>query len=683
VYETLTSPLQYDTVVPGHALSANQLRNLQILCEGFHITAPKQWSVLAQKRVVDQLRKYGRGQRDLLSAFLMRLKEHGEAGETVSQVEDLLSKWLALEKGEHELQAFQHFEAAAGPPHRFAMQANELASLPQRFEKLLRETQRFRHLFSHPAVAQSPNADVAVRLAALESVPPLSQPEALEAWLERANALYGVYQQSYRESHEQWRDGVSRHPVWSYRIPSVARSRPLMAGDLVRKVEALLAQAREERCPGLTSLEFQPVCRCGFDGAESRLSETLRRFESASQKLETEIRLFFQQDRVKSKFRDWVNHGLEVSTPALSYLEGKRHFPEVENLSLFDQYLSGLELVKPVEAETLVDMVADRVWERPALLKAIEDLFDRAGPRIVFRRNAGDQPARKELAAWCYEQALRNGVPLPAVFSPEQQRLAAELIDPRWIAEASLLKVDQMGLGEAAIQRVLDMVLKGLVRAPEHVEGCGPVTAARELLNPSSPCSADELAKTIQSLYMQHGRFMKIEPQRWLALLDRLATAELPGEPRPLEERLREHLDAQWLVVDCLGIPLLDVLQSVLRDSLPQWKLQAVEFAFVSPRTSTEAFYITLIEKELKKAFDKIDAVDHLIHERSPNMEDLARLARAELEIAFRKLGRRLDPGKPVLIFGDHGFRLAADGRSFTHGGSSTLERLTPLLLLS
>jgi len=35
-----------------------------------------------------------------------------------------------------------------------------------------------------------------------------------------------------------------------------------------------------------------------------------------------------------------------------------------------------------------------------------------------------------------------------------------------------------------------------------------------------------------------------------------------------------------------------------------------------------------------------------------------------------------------VVIFGDHGFRLAPDGRGFVHGGGSTLERLVPVLNL-
>ena len=90
-----------------------------------------------------------------------------------------------------------------------------------------------------------------------------------------------------------------------------------------------------------------------------------------------------------------------------------------------------------------------------------------------------------------------------------------------------------------------------------------------------------------------------------------------------------------------------------------------------------------LIGRDFKKAFEKIDAVDSIIHERRLNLRDLAKLARAELEIAFRKTVPRLDRTQPVLIFGDHGFRMTFDGSGFTHGGSSTLERITPVFMLA
>ncbi len=412
VYETLPNPLQYDRILPGQALSLNQLRELQTFCEGFRIPVPRQWSVLAQKRAVEQLRRYGSRQRDQLSEFVTRLKASGEAGDVVTRVEALISKWLALEKGDHEIQAFQHFEVAAGSAQRFVFEANEIASLPQRFERLLREAQRYRHLFGDPRLAGCADPDIATRLEALQPAPPLSEPEELDGWLERARALYQRYQDWYRERHEQWRDAAGRHPVWAYRVPAVARSKHVMTAGLAGEVEALAAEAKARRCTGLTPLEFQPVCRCGFDGVDGPLSETLRRFEDASRRLEQEVALFFQQDKVKARVREWVDQGVELSTPTLSYLEGKSKYPEVDSVTLFDQHLSGLELVQPVEAGALLDVLGERVWEKGALMQALERFFERVGPRIAVRR---EEPApRKDLVAWCYAQALAHGQRAPA-----------------------------------------------------------------------------------------------------------------------------------------------------------------------------------------------------------------------------------------------------------------------------
>jgi hypothetical protein len=601
----------------------------------------------------------------------------------VSQAETLISKWLALEKGDHELQGFQHFELAIGSAHGFVGETNEMASLPQRFERLLRETQRLRHIFSDPAIVRSADPDIATRLEAMKPVPPLSQSEAVEAWLEGALALYHTYQRWYRDRHERWCSDASCHKIWSYQAAEIARSRHLMVDALVREVELLITRAKTQRCSGLTSLEFQAICRCGFDGSDSPLSETLRRFEAATQRLDAEISLFFQQDHVKSKVREWVKQGIEVSTPTLSYLEGKSSYPHVENLSLFDQHLSGLELVKPVHTETLLDLLGDRVWERPALMRALEQFFDRAGSRISFRRpSREDQPSKRDLLAWCYQRALADGHPLPPVFSRAEQALAAELIDPRWISEASLRKLDNMKLGEEAVRRILDMILNGLVRVAEDTGSYGAVAAAVELLNPRLPGTVDELAAKIDCVYAEHERFMKLQPERWLALLDQLARTELTVPPETLEAKLRAHLDAQWIVVDCLGLLLADTVRRVLAECMAQWRLQSLGSAFVGARTTTEAFYLTMIGQEFKKAFEKIDVVDHLIHQRNLSSSDLVRVARAELEIAFKRLAPRLDPTKPVLIFGDHGFRLAPDGSGFTHGGPSTLERLTVVSLL-
>jgi hypothetical protein len=84
----------------------------------------------------------------------------------------------------------------------------------------------------------------------------------------------------------------------------------------------------------------------------------------------------------------------------------------------------------------------------------------------------------------------------------------------------------------------------------------------------------------------------------------------------------------------------------------------------------------------LTKPFEKINAVDSLIHNRKLSFMDLEKLAKAELEVAFRKIIGRYDSSRPVLIFGDHGFRLNSDGTGFSHGGASTAERITPVFRL-
>jgi hypothetical protein len=275
------------------------------------------------------------------------------------------------------------------------------------------------------------------------------------------------------------------------------------------------------------------------------------------------------------------------------------------------------------------------------------------------------------------------------VFSSAEQKRAAGRIDPRWVGAASLRALDRLGLGEAGIARVLEMILDGTV-APERGpaadvrarEWAAPVAAALALLTPQPPASVAELVRDVSLLYKQHHRFVRLRRGPWVTRLDQLARAELANDVRDLDALLSEQLDAQWVVVDCLGVALADAVLEAARNALSTWPLRSIEPARASPQSSTEAFYATLIEKGFRKPFEKINAVDELIHQRQLGFADLERLAGAELEIAFRRVAARLDPSRPVLVFGDHGFRLAADGRGFEHGASSTLERLTLVLRL-
>ena len=680
-YETLTNPLQYDQIVPGRALNLNQLRDLQILCDGFRIPVPKQWSVLAQKRALEQLRKLGSRQKEELSQFLLKLKTQSDAGELAAQIEKLIAQWLALEKGEHELQGFEHFLFTIGSPQHFLAEAKEMALLPARFEKLITETQRFRHLFSFPCLAQCANPEVSVALEALQAPPLLTEPEAVELWLSRAQTLYLQYEEWYTIRHNQWWSEARQHPIWSLQLPAVLHSRHLGLHDVKRELEALQSRAKGERCSGLSSLSFQPLCRCGFDGRQAPLAETLRRFEETRRQLDRELRLFFQQDSVKARLREWVDQKIELNAQTLSYLDGKAPFPEVDNVALFDQHLSGLELVQTVSGDALLDFLGDRLWDKPELFKALERWFVRYGPRLRLLREA---PSRRgELAAWCGEQALRHAIPLPEGLSQAERQLVTERLQPSWVSVESLGRLEALGLPEPAIDKIAGMILDGLIPLPSTLPASGPVAAVADLVRSRQPGTAVEFAQHITLLYEQHPRFLRLNPGLWLPHLEQLANAELSSPPVELTELLRTHRDVQWLIIDALGLPLLESVRALLDQSLPHWRLKAVAIGQVSSSTSTGPFYQRLIDDGFKKSFHKIDAVDQLVHSRGADLAALSRLVNAELEIALKRLREQLNPAQPILIFGDHGFRISSDGTHFTHGGPSTLERLTPTFLLA
>jgi hypothetical protein len=427
-------------------------------------------------------------------------------------------------------------------------------------------------------------------------------------------------------------------------------------------------------------MEFQPLCRCGFDGRAAPIQETLRQFEDAASGLERELELFFQQDKARARVQEWLDQGFEMNSRTLSYLEGKACYPQVENLALFDQHLAGLELVRSVDAETLLEFLGGRPWERSALLKALEQFFKGLGPRIVVRREA--QSPKGNLAAWCCEQALRRGISMPPGLSAEELKLAAGLVRPEWVGEESLRHLEEMSLPEDIVLRVLEMLIDGLIRAPEREPASGAVAAALALMRPRLPQTAEDLARQVTLLYEQNERALRLRPQAWLSHLNDLAEAKLEPTPRALIEVLRAHCGTQWLIIDCLGLPILRTLEEILPSCFPHWKTHSVEYALSSPESTTDAFYRTLIDGGIAYSFEKINAVDERLHAKKESLPDLARVARAELEIAFRRLIPKLDAGKPVLIFGDHGFRLALDGRGFTHGGRSTLERLVPIVHL-
>ncbi len=679
-FETLPVALSYDRIIPGRALTAEQLRDLQILCEGLSLRLPRQWTVLAQKHIVEQLRQFGSTQREQLGQFLKKLEEHSGAEALAGRVEDQITQWLALEKGEHEFNGFQHFLYAIQTPARFLANHREIANLPARFERLFREVQRFRHLLSHPCWGQLPVPEMIIQRENLSAIPSLTEPEAVETWLEQAQIFYHQYQQWYRQQHDQWWARMSTHEIWKYQVPSAARCR-LIGRDLAgTEMDALRNKAQSERCTGLTSLEFHPLCRCGFDGTGSSMAATLQAFDLARVALEQKLTLFYQQNKVKERIQQWVDQKLEVNEATLAYLNGKAEWPEIENLSLFEQHLSGIELVHPVAAEEFWERLANHPWDRESLIHEIGQLFHRHGPRVNFLRDSA--PSSRELLRWCGEMMLKHGTPLPAGLSRNDLREIGRGLKPEWVGEKALLEMERLGLDDGGVDQILGMMLDGRVLPPAQLPAQGPVRAAADLLLKKTPLTLAALATQAANLYKQHDRFMNLCPQPWLEYLNQIAQAKLVEQAEELGSLLHSHQDLQWLVVDCLGLPILETVHQELQKFLPAWQFSHLTFARVSSRTTTGQFYLDLLERVSGKVLEKIDALDALLHSHQGSFQDFMKRAMVELELTCRQTAKKLDPARGIVVFGDHGFRLAPEGRGFTHGGRSTLERIVPVFLL-
>lgn len=675
-FETLPNPLQYDRVVPGHALGRDALAALTQLCQGLGIVPPAHWSVLTQRRHAAQLAEIGRRQRERLEPLVRRLAETERGAEIAARLQRHLDRWRALEAGTNPLHGLEQFLFEIGTAAAFLDDVASYRDLPERLVRLDAETQRYTHVLGDAVLADAPESAAS----GLGPPPALDEPAALEGWLEAAAQRYGAYKHAYTERHERWRTALAAHPIWSWAPPPIARSRHVGAAERLAELEAQQRHAERERCRGLVNLDYQPRCACGFDGERGPLDATLAAFDASRAALERELRLFFQQDRVKTRLREWQRQGMELRAETLAYLEGTRPLPEIADVGSFDDALDGVDLAGEIDVTPIIALLQQRLWRSDELLAELGRLFAASGvPRLRFVGRPGRRVPTAVLA-WCAEHGLQYAVPLPAELTRAERARIGAVLRPEWVSADALRRLEDLGLEDSGIERVLGWLLDGQVPLPQLEIGDSPLVAAVLALRRPPPLTGPaELAHITAGLYRAHPRLARLAGARWVALLDAIALTPLPGLPA-LTAVLAAERGAQWLLIDGLGLPLLDALEPVLREGLGDWRTPVRDFAVVSESSSTDACYRALLGAELAYPLEKIDAVDTLVHEASgTRFEELAALSRPALAHALRAVTARLDPTRPLVVFADHGFRLTRDGRRYTHGGPSALERIVPV----
>ena len=596
-YETLSNPLQYDRVELGSALAPKQLEAMKEICAALNIALPKQWTVLAQRRVVAQLREIGRCQLEALSPLLANLESIEQGRNLVERIKNHLQAWNRLSKGENDLQGFEHFHYELGSLSGFLDDVRRFSDLPERLPRLVGELQRFQHLLNHPAIAEHGNTELVDAARGLGTAPNLDEVDALDDWLNRARNIYARYKQDYQLKHQKWWEAQADAPIWSWRVPAIAGSKHLGLADDLVKMQSCKQEAEQQRCRKLVNLDYQPLCSCGFDGETAPIAVTLKRFETQREDLDAQLRLFFQQDDVKLRIKDWQQQGFELTNGTASYLEGRRPVPDIQDIGLFDKHLAGLKLAQEVEVSTFMEIFAKRVWEPAALLQALGRELGRFQEQSLRFVGFDDrQDISDEIASWFAQQCLNHGVVLPELPDRHLAAKISQVMCPEWVSAKAVVRLEHLGLDQTGQDTILSWLLNGKVALPEvTVDPNTALFAVREFLQPSCTPTAEGIACISESLYRYHKCLYSLAGQPWLDRLDALAESPLPDLPS-LPELLKNNLDAQWLLLDCFGLPLLGPIKSLIDELFGAWQPARLNFAKVDVGTTTDSCYRELLD---------------------------------------------------------------------------------------
>lgn len=678
-YNELPLPIQYDKLSLGRGLSSEQLERLERICDALGVEHPERWGVINQRRMAEKLRELGRERSAPLHRLLIRTEELGILV-LHAEIERYLCYWRTLDKPGDEISSLQQFLYETQSSGEFVTLHQKLESLPERFESVWRESERLKHLLSQPTVAQC--EPISEALSDLEPVPSLGDPDAVQHWIDRAKRLYQSYAEFYQESHRRFWHEISQRPIWTSSIPKLAYSANVSLSVKVGAWATLRDEAKQARCAGLTSSDFQPACRCGFRADEAPVLEILKRWEKVADEIQKELHGFFQQESVKAVVARWLDEDPPADRSdwesVRAYLDGKSDYPELSDFKLLDQRLSGLATFQSIDSAKLLLFVEGKTWDKAVLIREFSTWLEAFQPRVRFVGERTHITGLEDILVWAARESLTTGRSLPAL-NREAQRLLDERIEPDWVSDPGLAKLEGLGFSNTSIDNVTRWAFEN--RLPNasilHCESemCRMLSWIRRF-----PRFSDvrEWGEALRCAYRQQERCLRLFRVEWLELIDKLANWEAGSLPT-LMDILGRETDAQWLCLDAMGILVSEEVKKALETSLRSWHLVTESFAVVDSPTSTDQFYRCLLELRAGKAINKVNAIDTLIHSESQYGDILQKLG-GLVGAALRKKNQEFDTTLPILVFGDHGFRLSRDGRSFYHGGPSTLERIVPVL---
>ncbi len=389
-FEDCVDPLEYAKLTAGKSLAADELRDLEALGEGLDLRFPKEWTVLTLRRAIHKLRGSGAGLCDRLGGLLGKLEALDQGATLAAKLREAIGWWSCLGEGGDggsldDFAAFREFRAAIGTPAVFLKTLAGIADLPERFDRLLADLERLRHLFAHPVLRGCPIGRLRKGVEELGEPPDLDEPDRLEEWLGRARECYAEYKKEYARHHASYWKERDALEVWDWEPGVLARSRHLGLDRELARLADCRRQADGLRCRELINLDFQPLCACGFDWKDSPLTPRLRELEGLAATVDRAVETFFSRPDVRDGIAGLVDKGLVGDESTRAYVAGKVDRPAGIDLSLLDRHLSGVEVVRDIDVDELLELLRGRTWERAELVEELKRFLTPFGDDVRLR----------------------------------------------------------------------------------------------------------------------------------------------------------------------------------------------------------------------------------------------------------------------------------------------------------
>ncbi|PIE01712.1 MAG: hypothetical protein CSA81_10605 [Acidobacteria bacterium] len=691
-FETLTNPINYDRVTKVQVLNLDQIKMLQTICEGLNVPVPKRsGDLLYQKKTIGKLKHIARDQDALFTDLLIQLQNLEGVESLTARVQKHLNKWRALEKGSDPMQQIQHFLFEIASPVSFLQEQAELALLPQRLQTFIRKKSQLSHTLQHPMVQHCPQESIRARFSALQDVPGFNDLNTLEQWMRQVEEAYGQYQHWYRQAHHAfWGDLSSHTPLGESDraemdlLCNLAVLPQIGLHSLVAKFREEARQYRAKVCRELSDLNFSPLCHCGFNGETAPAAEHLAQAKRCLREIRAEVTRFFKNSEVREKVTQWRDSGADPTGDVSSYLAEIRDFPEIVERQLFAEHLEGVFVVQDIPLSLLKQFVRDKVWQSREFVQELQTLTGTLGGRFRFidRAPAKEDDVIIDHLNFTLKAVLSSALPLTENTKSLFAQFMGELTFPadKCVSSKTMKTFHKMNLNREIENWILERVKSEHLKIPHRIHSASPLNLIQAWRNAAHSQAQTAETDWVQLAYSWHDRMYKLFGNKWMDFINTVP-AWIWGE-RELTNILKGQLDADWLIVDCLGLPLVPMAKGVIEKVFSHKSVEQEGLARVTEETTTDGFFKELLSSDLNKSWHKIDDLDQLLHTSTSSFAEMERMAALKLELRLERYLEKNNPAK-LLIFSDHGFRLHQDGRNWVHSGGSNLERTVPYWLLS